>query len=548
MRGRVYNIAMSIDVSGARTPELTGARLAGLYVRTLVWYLVGVLVLWLAGLEGIYGHPTPFYALPTPAFRTAVIPCCMGALLVFAYLLLGRPYSRRTTGRMIAATVTGLLCATLAVAALYQDAQAQNQSLQALSWEYALLLRWHLAAFLVFCCGLALCLRVLERTDWFGQPPAPRTVALFLAGLIGFAVLFACTVAMIRGGPAGIAQAYERQTYEYIGDIGVARSLHDFFSKYLRLREHLSMHARVHPPGPVALLWLLSYVAGREPMALSLATIVVGALAILPLYGWTQELTDKRTALTCCLLYSVVPSIVLFTATSADILFTPFTLTTLFLFTRALKRGSVRYALLAGLGYGLMSILSFSLLGIGVYFALTGICLLRKTPRAVVTTAAAMGTSFLAFHAVVRLWSGFDMVACFEACKAQFDLDQRHLDLVTPRWPAWSWRILNPLCWFFFAGIPVSVLFLKRLRRPDPAYKGLFLVFLLTLAGLDFLYLARGEGERSALYVFPFLVLPAAHLLEETVRKTRNLAPLGATLAFLAFQCWLTESYFYTYW
>ncbi|MBP8130950.1 MAG: glycosyltransferase family 39 protein [Candidatus Hydrogenedentes bacterium] len=539
---------MPADAPAACDPALSGARLTGLYARTLVWYLIGVLVLWLAGLEGIYGHPTPFYALPIPAFRTGVVPFGMGALIAFACLLPGWPSAQRTTRRVMAGSFAGLLFAALAVAALYQEARTQNQSLQALAREYGLLFRWHLAVLLVFVAGLAVCLRVLRLLDWLKQPPERRATAWFLAGLVGFAILFACTVAMIRGGPAGIAQAYERQAYEYIGDIGAARTVHDLFARYVRLREYLSMHARVHPPGPIALLWLLSYLVGREPMALSLATIAVGASAIVPLYFWARELTDKRTALTACLLFSVVPSIVLFTATSADMLFAPFTLTTLFLFTRAIQRGDARYAVLAGLGFGVMSVLSFSLLGIGAYFALAGLWLLRSRPGTVVTTAAVMAAAFLAFHAAVWLWSGFDMVACFQACKAQFDLDQRHLDLVTPRWPAWSWRILNPLCWFFFAGIPVSVLFIKRLRRPDPACRGPFLVFLITLVALDVLYLARGEGERSALYVFPFLVIPAAHLLEEWGRKAASLAPLAATLAFLGFQCWLVESYLYTYW
>ncbi|HNT88904.1 MAG TPA: glycosyltransferase family 39 protein, partial [Candidatus Hydrogenedentes bacterium] len=414
--------------------------------------------------------------------------------------------------------------------------------------EYARLMRWHLLAFLVFCGGLAVCLRVLAWIRWFDQDPSPRSVAWFLAGLIAFAALFACAVAMIRGGPAGIAQAYARHTYEYVGDIGAGGSIQELFGRYLRLRPHLSMHARVHPPGPIALLWIFSYVVGREPMALSLATVAFGALAIAPLYWWTRELTDKRTALTCCLLYSVIPAIVLFTATSADILFAPFTLLTLFLFTRAIQRGAVAYALAAGLGYGVMSLLSFSLVGIGAYFALVGLWKLRRAPTAVVTTAAATLLAFIAIHAAVRLWSGFDMIACFQACKAQFDADQRHLDLMTPRWPAWTWRIVNPLSWLFFAGIPVSVLFVKRLLRPDPARKGLFLVCLLTLAALNLLYLARGEGERSALYVFPFLALPAAHLIEAWGRNAKSVTPLVATLAFLAFQCWLIESYFYTYW
>ena len=54
------------------------------------------------------------------------------------------------------------------------------------------------------------------------------------------------------------------------------------------------------------------------------------------------------------------------------------------------------------------------------------------------------------------------------------------------------WTFLNPACWFFFAGIPVSLLFLHRLRYPEPDTRALFLIFAMTLVMLNLLYLARG--------------------------------------------------------
>lgn len=525
-------------------------RLTGRYVRTLVWSLTAVVVLWLIGLEAIYGHPTPFYAAPKPAFNTILVPGAFATMSWAAYLIV----SRRFTNRSRTSSLLGWAGLTVLSVALcgvfYQQAAAQSQPVTTFTAEFLAVLKWHALAIVAFTLFLAAFMRTVRDDRWFRSEPDPQRVRWILAGLILFSAGFACTIAMLRGGPTGIAQAYMRTTYEYIGDIGSGRSIQGLFSDYLRLRPHLSMHARVHPPGPIALLWLLSYVVGRGAMALSLATVVFGAFGIVPLYFWAREITSKRVALTCCLLYSVMPSIVLFTATSADILFTPFTLTTLFLFTRAVRRRSVACAALAGIGYAILSLLKFSLIGIGVYFGIVGLWLLfrREMRRSVVQTAIVMGLAFLLAHAAVRWWSGFDIIACFHACKAQFDLDQHHLDLITPRWPAWTWKFLNPAAWLFFAGIPASLLFFWRLRRPDPAHRGLFLVFLLTFVALDLLYLARGEGERSALYVFPFIALPAAHLLDEIGGRARSTAPLAATLAFMAFQCWLIESYLYTYW
>ena len=144
----------------------------------------------------------------------------------------------------------------------------------------------------------------------------------------------------------------------------------------------------------------------------------------------------------------------------------------------------------------------------------------------------------------------------------QFHVDQETVDAALPRFPAWSWRFLNPLCWFYFAGIPVSLLLLSRLFRPVPrgAASGcssglpeappswLFPAFAATLLLLNLLYLARGEGERSAMYVLPFAVLPAAHMLDQIGCRARSLGPLAVTLCFLAFQCWFTELFFLTHW
>ena len=52
----------------------------------------------------------------------------------------------------------------------------------------------------------------------------------------------------------------------------------------------------------------------------------------------------------------------------------------------------------------------------------------------------------------------------------------------------------------------------------------------------------------SRLNIVPFVILPAACMLDDIGRRARSLAPLAVTLGFLAFQCWITESLFYTFW
>jgi hypothetical protein len=394
--------------------------------------------------------------------------------------------------------------------------------------------------------------------------------------LVVFAAIFPAVVAMIRGGPDVLSHAYSRHAYEYINDIGVGGSIRGLFRDYEKIHPYLSMHSKVHPPGPVAILWLMSFVAGREPMALSIATVLFGALSVVPMCLWARDVLGARRGMIATLLYTLVPTIVLFTATSADITFMPFTLTTLFLFWRAIhwpsgsdrsaavpaandanqptgrRRhvASVSYAAGAGFFYGLLGLISFSLLSIGVFFALVGLWRLASPGYrwAVVRTAVVMAVAAASVHYLVYLWSGYNSIDVFLLSKQQFDTDQANLDELDPRFAAIWWKFLNPLCWFFFAGVPVSVLFLGCFASPQLRRDGLVWIVALSMIAFDILYLARGEGERSAMYIMPFLVLPAACRLDEIAAAADNWRPLTATLVFLGLQSIAIECVLYTYW
>jgi len=307
---------------------------------------------------------------------------------------------------------------------------------------------------------------------------------------------------------------------------------------------------------------------------LSIATILFGALSVVPMDWLAKAMLGARAGLIATVLYTLVPSIVLFTATSADITFMPFTLATLFLFWRAihgLDEGYTLYApgtvlqawqgigspslgVLFGIGagvlYGILGLISYSLLGIGAFFGLVGLWRLfdARYRWAVIRTAVVMALAALAVHYLVYLWSGYNSIAVFQLSKEQFDTDQANLDLIDPRWPSWAFKIVNPLCWFFFAGIPVSVLAARRMQSMLWREGRLFAVIGLTLLAFDILYLARGEGERSAMYIMPFIVLPAAHMLDEVCAAARSWRPLTVTLAFLGIQCIAIEAILYTYW
>ncbi len=537
--GRMYSNAL------ISPPErYTPAALNRLYTQTFLWYLLGVLLLWILGFEGVYANPTPFYAFLKPIAPRALelLLWSILGLQASAWAFRRWVWPRTTIGwpRTVARGLWIALLAVIALRANHADA----------SGPFLSILLHQALALVVFFGGLVAVTRWAARPQWFDEPFSVQETRLFLTALVLFAIAFSCAVATMRGGLEGISQAYARHALEYTGDIGRGMSIRGLFHDYPILHPYLSAHGKVHPPGAIALLWLFSYGVGTEPLPLSLATIFFGSLSVIPLYLWTRNMLGERRARVCAMLYVAMPSIVLFTATSADIAFMPFTLFTLYAFWRALHEKRLGLAAAAGVGYALMSLISFSLVGIGAFFGLVGLWRLRDESLriSVVQTAAVMIVTFLGVHGLVYLWSGFDIVTCFNLCREQFFTDQAHLEELAPRFSSAAWKLFNPLCWLFFAGIPVSALAIWRWLRPTQNDKALLGIFLLTLLVLDMLYLARGEGERSAMYVMPFLAVPAACMLDDLDARLRSPGPLLATLGFLGFQCWFIEFFFYTYW
>ncbi len=540
---------MPFEQNGA----LLGRRLVSLYTRIAVWFIFIIIVMNVLGVEAVYSCVAPFYAHVALASRWLPVPIIAASLGALASLFLWKRFVPGNARRGCFGTATAvffLLLAGLITIPTVRFARTRGLNPAEIAGSFGSDLFWQLLPFAVFLGYGAVAVRVLRAESWFNTQPDAKTARRWVAGLVLFAIVFAASVAMMRGGPKTLSQPYERTGYEYVDDIGRGLSIQGLFHDYVKIHPYLSMHAKVHPPGPVVLLWVMSFVVGRTPMALAIATIVAGALGLIPLFLWVRDMTSARVAITCCMVYALMPTVVMFTATSADIIFTPFTLCTLLFFWRALHRRSIGYALAAGAMYAVISLISFSLLTIGAFFGLVGLWrLTNKAYRlAVVQTAVLMLAGFIAVHGAVRLWSGFDYIECFRVSQHQFNEDQRNLDLVTPRYAPWVYRILNPFALAFFAGFPALALFLWRIWRPDHETRILFLLCAAALLVLIFLYLGRGEGERSAMYVMPFLAIPASHLLDAMGKGTRSLAPLAATVCFMAAQCWLMESLLYTFW
>ncbi|MBM3290550.1 MAG: glycosyltransferase family 39 protein, partial [Candidatus Hydrogenedentes bacterium] len=396
-----------IDDYGPRAP----GRLFSFYGLFAAWYVFGIVVVQTLGIEPMYKQLTPFYGNYYPASHIAGVTTAGFLVALIAYAVVrwsaGVPISRRVQFVLLL-LAAGLLCALQLAASL----GAGDATLGDFITDF----RWQLPVVAVAVVAAIAAVRGFRHVNWWDNELPSKTAWRVVITLAIFSFVFAGSVAMVRGGFDGISGAYSRTKYEYVDDIGKGITLLGFLRSYNELHPLLSMHAKVHPPGPVVILWIMSsFLFSRDALVLSLGTMAVGSFALLPLFAWVRDMLGQRVALTCCAFYTLVPSIVLFTATSADILFTPLTFLTLLFFWRALHRGSAPYAAAAGVMYALLSLTSFSLISLGAFFAFVGLWRLRDgTLRMrVVKTAVVMLASFLIFHGAFRLLTGFDVIECF---------------------------------------------------------------------------------------------------------------------------------------
>ncbi|MGC8739631.1 MAG: hypothetical protein ACP5UA_13445 [Candidatus Hydrogenedens sp.] len=402
----------------------------------------------------------------------------------------------------------------------------------------------HIFLFLLTIASTSLFIKLLGSNN--GEDK--KKTIFILLGIYLFYILFSIEVASIRDGLSTIAQPYQRTKYEYIGDIGITKGIFELFNRYHEIQPYLSLHGRLAPPGPLSLLWFCSYFIGKSPMPLSLFTILFGGLAIFPLFLWIKELLCNNTkiAIIGTFLYTIIPSLVLFCATSTEILYMPFLFLSLWTFEKSINKSSIPLVFVSGISFAVLSLFKFTLLSIGIYFLLRGIvCLYKKQqflPRLILLSIC-MCIGFFSFYSILYLITGYKPIQVFLQAQKMFREDIQSLQIIAPRYSLWWFKLFTPLSWIYFTGIPILFGFLGQIRTKNLEEKFEVVLFLITLFILTIAYIAPGEGERSALYIFPFFLIPSLHFWRNHLTNT-----IGVIVLFLIFQTVLTEALFYTYW
>lgn len=391
----------------------------------------------------------------------------------------------------------------------------------------------------------------IRRTGIARDLAPPLDVAYFVAALLVVSV----SVGMMDKGPRGLVEPYRRTSLEYFGGVTRVDSPTEFMRTYASRIDEMPMHAQVHPPGAILFLW----VWGGGVGVATAGSVSVSAFLVVPIYVLARQLGGERTSRCACLLATVTPSVVLFTATSMDGVFAVPLLASIAVFWKGLHNRAWYWAAASGLLMAIASLLTYSVAIAGLW------CLLAATIRLVNAESRARAASCLlwcgAVFAAVQIGlyfaSGYDPVVMFRTA-----LRRHHAIMSGMRHDSPAQYVLiasgNLITCFIGCGLVSSALWCRLVRTPfavldrpngehadTSEFTRVTVVTLAIAAGAPLFTL---EVERIWLFLIPLVTIDVAHRLATIEPEPERTRWVCGTAAILGAQTVLMELLLNTYW
>lgn len=332
----------------------------------------------------------------------------------------------------------------------------------------------------------------------------------------------------------------ENLTYYYLTPTSNIPEFLEWWFSQMRAgvaREFGPYRQGTHLPGwPLLLYAIFSMVGGKAPFPCVIAVVVLSSLTVFPLYFLTRTLFGLETAILTCITYLYVPSLILHIPWMDLTLGFLNTLVVL-LFFLAVKRESIKYALVAGLMYAVTLLMCFAPL-ITPALLLTWDLLTRKKPSRSLRTFLAFAVGTLLPLALVSLLFNMPIFQSLYWVYFQHMYWEAHgreevLQMRDPR----IFSFPRNLYYFFaFAGASVSFLFFVSVARQlhdfikTRAIRPFLLSFLATFLAL--LWFLRLEFVRTGLFLIPLMVIIGANELAQTKESGKRVT-LVLALQFL---------------
>lgn len=382
---------------------------------------------------------------------------------------------------------------------------------------------------------------------------ATRTSPLLILLLLTlFSLGLNLSVAMVRG-PEAVAAPFMRPQ-EYYSEVAQVNNPVSFIADYpLLSKSFVSIHGRVHPPGPILLLWLVSRLA-TGTLTAALAVIVIGSLAVVPVYLLIREMfPGQKTTVVCSAFYLLTPSIIMFTATSMNAVFS-FLAAWLFYFTVKLIRSefSLRCSLALGIILTISAFFTFDQVFAFLFCGLAALFfLLSMRNWAKLVNVMLIPVVFVVLNLALYVFTGYNLI---EVIRSTFGYYREDVAEMVKTYGSQSvstpyWLLGNPVAFLIFLGLPTLLLLVKgipeflRSVRGDLAIKAVAFASLATLLAVNVPGLYKGEVERIWMYLVPLAIILVARAASSLPSVTLYVALLA-----LGSQTFLLEHALYTFW
>jgi hypothetical protein len=323
----------------------------------------------------------------------------------------------------------------------------------------------------------------------------PRSPPAFAVVIFVLSLALRLVLGLARGGAGQWDAVFARSPeapHEYLPALAALRiGVHAFLSRFAEIAPTLPTHPSGHPPGMLLTLHLLGITG---PTGMAALTIGVGALAVPLTYVLGRSLLDDSRARIATLLVGFSPAVLIIGVSSADSLYATLALAA----ACALLASRPAFRLLGAPTLALASFFSPALLAIGAWSLL--LRALRREWAAAIRLGLACALAFVVFYVLMRLLTGFDLIATIHA----IDADYRRG--VAGGRPYWFWLFGSPAAFLVALGIPVAWLALRALGRRDPVAVGLAVVIVIS----SVLGYTKAETERIWLFLVPLACLAAA--------------------------------------
>lgn len=306
----------------------------------------------------------------------------------------------------------------------------------------------------------------------------------------------------------GVLMPYSLDGQEYYHDAIKVADARDFLARYNELQPTLNRHSHTHPPGAVLTLYALNRIFG-DPALIAMAIMLIATpVSLYFVYRLMAAAVDDDTARYVTAIFAFLPVVQIYYLATLDALIAAILIAALYLFCFGSSRGSAAAAAVLVSTSFFLTFVSLFILPVLVGFEL----LVKRSLK----RSAIVVIGLVAFHVLLYWFTGYDAIRAFRTASA-FENPRGFMLFVEPANYLFT-RLEDIAEIVFFLGPFLLLLFFRGFSKlRERPHLILTLLGCATFAGMLVTGAFRtGETARACIFLYPFLLFPIAHYLDDS--------------------------------